>query len=88
MFTGSGEGRGDKDKHPPMKIHTWSLAHKQKLKHARGLLMSTFNGLVISKMGDRLVLVLVQDVISTPFTFNSDYLRVSTSSLFSAGVVI
>lgn len=42
--------------------------------------MNTFIGVVISKLGYRRVLVL-QRVISTPFTFNSDYVSVSTSSL-------
>lgn len=84
VFTGSGEG-GGKDKQAPCEnthMDFVCLTHKctKELKDAGWLLMSAFWRGVISKLGYRRVLAL-RRVLSTPFTFNSNDVRVSTSSL-------
>lgn len=82
VFTGSRGGQGQTS--PCENTHglrlCYTQAHNQKLKDAKRLVMGTFYGVLISKLGYRRLSAL-QHVISTPFIFNSDYLRVSTSNL-------
>lgn len=82
VFTGSRGGQGQTSPCEKTLVDFGCVTHThtRKLKDVRWLLMSTFYGVLISKRGYGHVLLL-QRVISAPFIFNWDYLRVSTSDL-------